>query len=119
MASVIFTGSDTVKSIIVIADKTVSPFWVFPYPILECLLDSFLLCLCSRGFLCVEHRFFVAVFIIHIVKDTDVSQVQSVLNNAVGGSPLCTVGAVCLDIIVVGAFILNKPVAVILGIAYF
>ena len=38
--------------------------------------------------LCVEHRFFVAVFIIHIVKDANITQVQSILNNAVGGSPL-------------------------------
>ena len=118
MAAVVLTGTDTVKSVIVITNKAVSPFWVFPYPIRKRLLDSFLLCLCRRCFLCVEHRFFVAVFIIHIVKDTDITQVQSILNNAVGGSPLCTVGAVCLDIIEVGAFVLNKPIAVKLGVAH-
>ena len=118
MAAIVLTGTDTVKSVIVISDKTVSPFWVFPYPILKCLLDSFLLCLCCRRFLCIEHRFFVALFIIHIVKDTNITQVQSILNNAVGRSPLCTVGAVCLDIIEVGAFVLNKPIAVKLGVAH-
>ena len=54
MASVIFTGSHRVKSVVVITDKTVSPFWVFPYPILKCLLDDFLLRLCRRSFLCIE-----------------------------------------------------------------
>ena len=54
---------------------SVSPFWVFPYPILKRLLDDFLLRLCRRGFLCIEHRFFIAVFVIHIIKDTGVTQV--------------------------------------------
>ena len=83
MTAVILTGTDTVKSVVVISDKAVSPFWVFPYPIRKRLLDSFLLCLCCCCFLGVEHRFFVAVFIVHIVKDTDITQVQSILNNAV------------------------------------
>ena len=75
MASVILTGSHRVKSVVVITDKAVSPFWVFPYPILKRLLDDFLLRLCRRSFLCIEHRFFIAVFIIHIIKDTGVTQV--------------------------------------------
>ena len=75
MASVILTGSHRVKSVVVITDKAVSPFWVFPYPILKRLLDDFLLCLCRRGFLMVEYCLFVAVFVIHIIKDTGVTQV--------------------------------------------
>ena len=35
MASVILTGSHRVKSVVVITDKAVSPFWGFPYPILK------------------------------------------------------------------------------------
>ena len=75
MASVILTGSHRVKSVVVITDKAVSPFWGFPYPILKRLLDDFLLRLCRRGFLCIEHRFFIAVFVIHIIKDTGVTQI--------------------------------------------
>jgi len=63
MPPVILTGSFAVKGVVVIADKAVSPLWVFPNPVLERLLDNFLLCLCCRGFLVVEYRFFVAVFI--------------------------------------------------------
>ena len=54
MTAVILTGSDRVKSIVVGTDKTVSAFWVFPYPICKSLFDNFLLCLCRRGFLMVE-----------------------------------------------------------------
>ena len=72
MASVILTGSCAVEGVIVITDKAVSPFWVFPNPVPKRLLDDLLLCLCRRGFLVVEHRFFIAVFIIYIVKDTGV-----------------------------------------------
>ena len=118
MAAIVLTGTDTVKSVVVIADKAVSSFWVFPYPIRKRLLDGFLLCLCCRRFLCVEHRFLVAVFVVHIVKDTNITQVKSILNDAVGGSPLCSVGAVCLDIIEVGTFVFNKPITVKLGVSH-
>ena len=70
--SVILTGSFAVKGIVVIADKAVSPFWVLPNPVLERLLDNFLLCLCRRGFLVIEYRFFVAVFVINIVENAGV-----------------------------------------------
>ena len=118
MTAVILTGSDRVKSIVVGTDKTVSAFWVFPYPILKRLLDYFLLCLCCRGFLMVKYRFSVAVFVQNIVKDTHITQIQRVLDNTIGGSPLCTVGAVRLDISVIGTLILYKPVAVYRRIAY-
>ena len=72
MPPVILTGSFAVKGVVVVADKSVSAFWVFPNPILKRLLDGFLLCLCRRGFLVVEHRFFIAVFIINIVENAGV-----------------------------------------------
>ena len=75
MASVIFTGSHRVKSVVVITDKAVSPFWGFPYPILKRLLDDFLLRLCRRGFLCVEYGFFVSVLVIHIIKNTGITEI--------------------------------------------
>ena len=71
MPSVIFTGSFAVKGVIVITDKAVSAFWVFPYPILKRLLDDFLFRLCRRGFLMVEYRFFVAVFVVNISYNID------------------------------------------------
>ena len=75
MASVILTGADRVKSIIVIPDKAVSPFWVFPYPVLKRLLDDFLLCLRRRGFLCVEYSLSVSVPVIDIIENTGVTEI--------------------------------------------
>lgn len=68
MPPVILTGSDTVKGIVVETDKAVPALWVFPNPVLKRLLDDLLLCLRRRGFLMVEYRFFVAAFIVNIIK---------------------------------------------------
>lgn len=75
MPPVILTGSFAVEGVVVIADKAVSAFWVFPNPVLERLLDNLLLCLCRRGFLVVEYRFFIAVFVINIVENAGVFQI--------------------------------------------
>ena len=75
MPPVILTGSFAVKGVVVIADKAVSPFWVFPNPVLERLFYHLLLRLCRRGFLVVEYRFFIAVFIINIVENASVFQI--------------------------------------------
>ena len=37
-----------------------------------------------RGFLMVQHRFFIVVFVIDIVKDAGVTEIQCVLHDAVG-----------------------------------
>ena len=118
MSAVILTGADRVKGIVVRTDKAVSAFGVFPNPILKRLLDNFLLCLCRRCFLVVEYCLFVAVFVVNIVKDTHITQIKRVLDNTIGGSPLCTVGAVRLDIAVIGTLILDKPIAVHRCVAY-
>ena len=75
MTSIVLTRADGIKSVIIIPDKAVSPFWVFPYPILKRLLDDFLLCLRRRGFLCVEYGFFVSVLVIHIIKNTGITEI--------------------------------------------
>ena len=69
---IIFTGSHGVKGVVVVADKAVPALWVFPYPVLECLLYHLLLCLCRRGLLGVEHRLFAAVLVINIIENAGV-----------------------------------------------
>ena len=71
MPPVIFTGSLAVKGVVVVTDKAVSAFWVFPYPVLKRLLDDLLLCLCSHRFFLVEHGFFVAV-LVNIIENAGV-----------------------------------------------
>ena len=75
MTSIVLTGTGRVKSIIIIPDKAVSPFWVFPYPVLKRLLDDFLLCLRRRGFLCVEYCLSVSVLVIDIIENTGVTEI--------------------------------------------
>ena len=60
-------------------------------------------CLRRRGFLMVQHRFFIVVFVINIVKDAGVTEIQGVLHDAVCARPLRAVSAVRLDIPNVGA----------------
>ena len=49
-----------------------------------------------------ENRFLIVVFVINIVKDTGVTEIQSVLHDAVGTCPLRAVSAVRLDVPHVG-----------------
>ena len=118
MPSVILTGSFAVKGIIIIPYKAVSAFWVFPYPILKRLFDNFLLCLRRHRFLLVQHRFFIAILVINIIEYTGIFEIQRILDNPIGTRPFCTISAFRLDISKIGTLILDKPVAVIYGIAH-
>ena len=75
MASVILTGADGIERVVVIPHQSAPACRVFPDPILKCLFDCFLLCLRCRGFFGIEYGFFISVFIIHIIKNTGITQV--------------------------------------------
>lgn len=75
MASVILTRADGIECVVVIPHQSAPSCRIFPDPILKCLFDSFLLCLRCRGFFGIEYGSFIAVFIIHIIKNTGITQV--------------------------------------------
>ena len=76
-------GTNAVELLIIELAKPFAPIWVFPYPFLKFTADLFLLALRNRGFLLVQHRFFITVFILNIVKDAHILEIEGILDNVV------------------------------------
>ena len=72
MTAVILTGPDRIKGFVVDAAQPFPPVNVLPDPFGEFLLDQLLPILGNGGFLFVENRLFVAVFVLHIIKHTHI-----------------------------------------------
>ena len=108
MAAVILTGTDRVKPNIVDFTQVVTPFGVFPYPILKGLLDWRLLLLSDGGFLDIQLCNLVTVFILNIIKDTHITQIKRILNNFISADTACTIGVGSLNALI-GALALNIP----------
>ena len=75
MTAVILTGPDGIKGFVVDAAQPFPPVNIFPYPFGKFLLDQLLSILGNGGFLFVENRLFIAVFVLHIIKHTHISLV--------------------------------------------
>ena len=82
---------------------------IFPYPVLERLLDHLLLALCDGGFLFVQHRSLFAVVIIDIIKDSHILEIQRFFDDFIAVDPICTVGVCCLNIATVIVFLRHIP----------
>ena len=76
-------GAYAVELLVIELAKPFAPIWVFPYPFLKFTADLFLLALRNRGFLFVQHRFFITVFILNIVKDAHILEIEGILDNVV------------------------------------
>ena len=77
------TRAYAVKLLVIELAKPFAPIWVFPYPFLKFTANLFLLALRNRGFLLVQHRFFITVFILNIVKDAHILEIERILDNVV------------------------------------
>ena len=69
MTAIVLTGTDGVELLVIKLAKALSAVRIFPNPVLECLLNHFLLALCDSGFLFVQHRCFFTAGIIDIIED--------------------------------------------------
>ena len=69
VTAIVLAGTNGVELLVIKLAKALSSVWVFPDPVLERLLDHFLLALCDSGFLFVQHRCFLAAGIIDIIED--------------------------------------------------
>ena len=116
VAPVILTGPYAVELVVVEPCQTLPPGWVFPNPVLERLLDKLLLALGDSRFLFVQDRNAVAVFVLHIVKNTQIPEVQGFLYDLVAIDTGGAVGVLRLDIAPVGKFVFDIPCAGVLGV---
>ena len=109
MVAVVGSGADAVELLIVEPRQLLPPFGILPDPLRKRPLDFVLFSLCNGRFLLVQHRFFVAVRILHIIKDPDILEIQRVLNDLIGIDSGGTVGAVGTDIVPVIIFAGDAP----------
>lgn len=109
MAAVVLTGPQAVELHIIERCQPFSPGRVFPYPVLERLLDKLLLALGDGGFFLVQNSDFLSVPVLNIVKNPHIPQVQGVLDDLVGIDAGGAVGAVGLDVHPVNTFPLHIP----------
>ena len=111
VAAVVLTGSVGIKQDIVGLADGLAPVGVFPDPLGKGILDQLLLALSDGGFLLVEDSGFPAIGIVHIIKNTDILQIQGVLDDFIGVDALGAVGADGLHIAAILALALDAPFA--------
>ena len=115
MLAVVFTGTAGIEGFVVDGAQPFPAVDVFPNPLGKPLLDKLLPVLGDSGFFFVEHRLFIAMFVLDIIKNPHILLVQGLLQDVVGAHALGAVGGVSLDIGPVKVFLGDIPLAGGLG----
>ena len=110
MAAIILAGTGRVHFFVVLAHQSLAALRISPDPVLKGFPDS-LLFLCSQGgLLGVQHAALFSVCVLYGVIDTDIPQVQAVLQNLVGIGTAGSIGGVsCYIVVGYGRFPLDLP----------
>ena len=110
MTAIILTGSGGVKKFVVLCDQSFTAARVFPYPILERILDCLLFLLCQSGFLFIQDTLLLTVRIFDSIIDTNIFQVQRFFQNTIGIGTVSTIGHIRSHIVVAwGTFTVDTP----------
>ena len=99
MSSIVFTGSRRIEKLIISCYQSFTPARISPYPVLESIFDSLLFLLRQCGLLFIKHTLLFSVCIFDRVIDTDISQIQCILQNLIGICPAGAVGHIGMNII--------------------
>ena len=100
VAAVILAGTGAVHFLVVLPYQRFAPIRVFPNPVLERIPDKLLLLRGKGGFLGVEDTALPSVCILNGIVDTNVAEVQRILQQPVGAGAVCAVGGECRHIVV-------------------
>ena len=92
MAAVILAGTSAVHFLVVLPYQRFAPLRVFPNPVLERIPDKLLLLRGKGGFLGVEDTALPSVCILNGIVDTNVAEVQRILQQPVGAGAVCAIG---------------------------
>ena len=114
--AVVFARSGTVEKLIVPLDKRMTPVRSLPNPILESILYSLLFLLSKRRFFGVQNPPLLAVSVGHSVVDSDVTQIQRILDDLISVSPLRTVSIMRAYVACIHAFTRDIPLRRDLGV---
>ena len=101
MAPVILPGPDAVHFLVVLFDKGLPPSGILPNPVPESVFEGLLFLLGQGSFLTVQNTPLIAIQVRLIVIDTDIPEVQRVLQYLIGVSPSGAEGGVGGNVMVV------------------
>ena len=99
MGTIVLTGTGTVEQFVILFHKFRTAIRVFPHPVLERILNGLLFLLGEGGLLFIQNPLLLAVCILHGIVDTDVPQIQRILQNPVGVGSAGAVSHIGMDII--------------------
>ena len=99
MGTIVLTGTSTVEQLVILFHQFRTAIRVFPHPVLERILNGLLFLLGKGGLLFVQHPLLLTVCILHGIVDTDIPQIQRILQNPVGVGSAGAVGHIGMDII--------------------
>ena len=86
-------GRTAVELVIVEPAQPLPPLWVFPDPVLKRLLDLLLLALGDGSRFFIQDRDTPPLFIVVVIKDTNIAQVQGFLYDLIAGDVRSTISA--------------------------
>ena len=99
MGAIVLTGTSTVEQLVILFHQFRTAIRVFPHPVLERILNGLLFLLSEGGLLFIQNPLLLAVCILHGIVDTDIPQIQRILQNPVGVSSAGAVGHIGMNII--------------------
>ena len=110
MIAIILAGTGRVHFFVVLAHQSLASLRVSPDPVPKGFPDRLLFLSRQGGLLGVQHAALFSVCILYGVIDTDIPQVQAVLQNLVGIGTAGSIGGVSCHIVVgYGRFPLDLP----------
>ena len=99
MRTIILTRTGTVEQLVILFHKFRAAIRVFPHPVLECILNGLLFLLGEGGLLFIQNPLLLAVCILHGIVNTNIPQIQRILQNSVGIGTAGAVGHIGMNII--------------------
>ena len=99
MRTIVLTGTSAVEQLVILFHKFRAAIRVFPHPVLERILNGLLFLLGEGGLLFIQNPFLLAVCILHGIVNTNIPQIQRILQNSVGIGTAGAVGHIGMNII--------------------
>ena len=116
VAPIVLAGPYAVEFVVVEPCQPLPALGVLPNPVLERLLDKFLLALGNGRFFFVQDRNAVAMMVCFVIINTHIPQVQRFLYDLIAIDALSAVGVMGLDVALIVGFALNIPFTGVLEI---
>ena len=99
MRTIILTGTSAVEQLVILFHKFRAAIRVFPHPVLERILNGLLFLLGEGGLLFIQNPLLLAVCILHGIVNTNIPQIQRILQNSIGIGTAGAVGHIGMNII--------------------